>query len=571
MRTRRLEGIPWILAIIIVSLLVGFAASSSVAQLLMPSGEPDNPPALPGQEQPEVLNRGPVHEAFAEPINLQAQSGLIAPERPPPNIVELPPEQRPLGLQYAWIPGYWSWDADRRGYIWVSACWRVAPPRMSWVPGYWAQVSGGWEWVAGFWTPAGVQEIEYLPVPPTVGDLEPYGPQPSADTIWVPPCMYWVQGRYVRRSGYWLAAQSDWVWVPAHYIMTPRGYVFAAGHWDYALERRGVLFAPVYFPSGAYRRAAFTFSPRIVIDIGLLRFSLFAYPRYSHYYFGDYYDDAYLNIGIFPWFDSHRRHTWYDPVYEHARWRHRRSEPRWEEQRREEYNRRRADTNLRPARTYREQESRVAKLPEAQRRAVQVTRPIDSLASRHESPMKFERLTTAKRQEVQKQAAAVHTFGNERNRWESPSASQQKTPSPDSERRERVVQRIPERRETLQPTKEERKAVVTPPGVEHRESVHPSMDRKGVVVPPAIEHRETVQPRDHKVTVTPPVIQRESVVAPPRESRSREPERVRIPTPPIVGQSGRSGIFQRGPPSQPSDEGKGNAGNDFRKGRGSSR
>jgi hypothetical protein len=223
-----------------VSLLVGFIADTGVAQQLTP-GASDNPPAVPAQEQPEVLSRGPVHEAFAEPVTLQQQSGLIASERPPQDIVEVPPNERPQGQQFVWIPGYWSWDADRNGYIWVSACWRVAPPKMSWVPGYWSQVSGGWEWIAGFWTPVGVKEIEYLSAPPTVGDLEPYGPAPSTDTIWVPPCMYWIQGQYVRRAGYWLAAQSDWVWVPAHYVSTPRGYIFAAGHWDYSLERRGVF------------------------------------------------------------------------------------------------------------------------------------------------------------------------------------------------------------------------------------------------------------------------------------------------------------------------------------------
>jgi hypothetical protein len=176
--------------------------------------------------------------------------------------------------------------------------------------------------------------------------------------------MYWVQGQYVRRAGYWLAAQPNWVWAPSHYVVTPRGYIFAEGHWDYSLERRGVLFAPVYFPASVYGRSDFTYSPSIVIDMGLLRVNLFAYPRYSHYYFGDYYDDAYLRIGIYPWFDSQRLHTWYDPIYEHDRWRNRRSEPRWEERERGKYNRRRADKDLRPARTYREQKSRLVKLRE---------------------------------------------------------------------------------------------------------------------------------------------------------------------------------------------------------------
>ncbi len=108
-------------------------------------------PPIPAQEQPEVLTRGPVHEAFAEPVNLQVQAGLVAPNQPPANIEEIPPAERPQGDQYVWVPGYWSWDADRNNYIWVSGCWRAAPPNMYWVPGYWSQVSRGWEWVAGFW------------------------------------------------------------------------------------------------------------------------------------------------------------------------------------------------------------------------------------------------------------------------------------------------------------------------------------------------------------------------------------------------------------------------------------
>ncbi|MCF7818583.1 MAG: hypothetical protein K9M54_11955, partial [Kiritimatiellales bacterium] len=176
------------------------------------------PPATPAEEQPEVLSRGPVHEAFAEPVPMELQAGLIAPQQPPPNIEELPPTEKPKGQQFVWIPGYWAWDADRNGYIWVSACWRVPPPKMSWVPGYWAQVSGGWQWIAGFWTPANIRDIQYLPAPPPVGDIEPVGSPPSVDMIWVPPCMYWSQGLYVRRSGYWLDAQSNWVWVPSHYV-----------------------------------------------------------------------------------------------------------------------------------------------------------------------------------------------------------------------------------------------------------------------------------------------------------------------------------------------------------------
>ena len=35
----------------------------------------DTPPATPAGEQPEVLSRGPVHEAFAAPVDIQLQGG----------------------------------------------------------------------------------------------------------------------------------------------------------------------------------------------------------------------------------------------------------------------------------------------------------------------------------------------------------------------------------------------------------------------------------------------------------------------------------------------------------------
>ncbi len=108
-------------------------------------GAADEPPPVPAQEQPEVLTSGPVHEAFAEPVNLQVQGGLVAPIEPPANIVEYPPAERPAGSQYVWVPGYWAWDNDRHDYIWVSACWRAVPPNRYWVPGYWSRAANGWE------------------------------------------------------------------------------------------------------------------------------------------------------------------------------------------------------------------------------------------------------------------------------------------------------------------------------------------------------------------------------------------------------------------------------------------
>jgi WXXGXW repeat (2 copies) len=82
----------------------------------------EQPPPIPAEEQAEVQTRGPVNEAFAQPVNLQDQTGFVAPTQPPADIEEVPPAERPAGDQFAWVPGYWAWDSDRNGYIWVSGC-----------------------------------------------------------------------------------------------------------------------------------------------------------------------------------------------------------------------------------------------------------------------------------------------------------------------------------------------------------------------------------------------------------------------------------------------------------------
>jgi hypothetical protein len=470
-------------------------------------------PLVPPEEQPagvEVLTRGPVNEAFDEPVSLQAEAGLVAPSQPPPNIEEVPPADRPQGNRYVWVPGYWSWDADRNDFIWVSACWRVAPPNMYWVPGYWTPVTGGWEWVPGFWAPAGTRSIDYLPAPPETVDIEAPGPPPAQDRVWVPGCWYWYQNRYVRRPGYWLQAQPGWVWVPSHYHWSPRGYVFAEGHWDYVVAQRGVLFAPVYFPSSVYARVGFSYSPTIAIDIWLLVANLFAYPRYSHYYFGDYYDDAYLRVGIYPRFDCERIHTWYDPGYQYDRWRGRRIDPRWEERQRQDYDRRRADRDLRPARTYHEQEARMGKLPEPQRRTIGLAGPLRTIVERQASPPKLEQINTEQRQKIAKSGSDVRRFRDERVKWEAPAVA----PS-------------------VAPRAGESKGRVTPPA-----------ENRGSTMPP-VEARGQKGGAEHAA----PIVS-------PRDVHLTRPERVRISTSPIVGKPiVESGKVKKTPPA-PSGERK---------------
>ncbi len=385
--------------------------------------------SLPSEEETpatEVLTSGPVHEAFAEPVDLQPEPGLVVPQEPPADIQEVPPEDQPDGADVAWVPGYWAWDADRQGFVWVSGCWRAAPPDTHWVPGYWVQVPDGWQWVSGFWQQEDVGGVVYIAETPPVQDVEPPGPAPAEESVWVPPCPYWQHDRYVVRRGYWLTLRQGWVWVPSHYVWTPRGYVFIRGHWDFALDRRGVLFAPVYFPRVIYLRHGFVYRPVIVVDLTLLTGDLFVYPRYCHYYFGDYYDDAFLVVGIYPWCDSFRLRKWWDPIFVYDRWRHRRTDPLWEKHKRDDYDRRRADRRLRPPRTYGDMLHRLAGLSPSEQKGHRYARPFSSVVAGNEGPRRFHKVSTVQgRQRIDRQANDVRTSRREREQRESTGPSPQ--------------------------------------------------------------------------------------------------------------------------------------------------
>src|SRR6185437_845057 len=77
------------------------------------------PPPIPPEEV-EVLARGPVHEAYAEPTEVRPDPSPVIPRQPPAPIEELPPDQRPEGDNVQWIPGYWAWQTDPGDFVWVS-------------------------------------------------------------------------------------------------------------------------------------------------------------------------------------------------------------------------------------------------------------------------------------------------------------------------------------------------------------------------------------------------------------------------------------------------------------------
>ena len=375
----------------------------------------------PPPEGVEVLTRGPVHEAFAQPVIMDEGAGFMINHKPPAPLDEIIPDDKPAGNHIVWIPGYWSWDSDRGDFIWVSGCWRAVPPNSSWVPGYWAEGRGGYQWIAGFWTTADTEEIEYLPAPPATLEEGPQGAG-SPDSIWIPGCWVRHEDRYVWRPGFWEQARSNWVWEPAHYVSTPRGWVYVEGYWDYPLDRRGVAFLPVYCSPSLYGRADFRYSPDIVLDLDALTLNLFISPERHHYYFGDYYGSEYSRQGYSPWYEVREHHDWYDPIFIHQQWQHR-DDHQWVDHQREGYDHRRDDKSLRPARTYESMRTQVAHLPEKDRNEVRLARPMKEVVSAKTTPFKFETLDTKRHEETASRDKEVRDYKDKRSQWESPSAA----------------------------------------------------------------------------------------------------------------------------------------------------
>jgi hypothetical protein len=298
----------------------------------------------------EVLTKGAVHEAFAQPVVFNPTPSAVVPNKPPEPVEEMPPEQKPAGDHVVWIAGYWSYEADQQKFIWTSGIWRAMPAGVEWVPGYWNPADSGYQWVGGFWRKdTGQTQVTYLPQePPKTLEQGPVGTAPSADYVWVPGHWFWRGDHYAWRPGFYAAANPDWIWVPANYVWTPNGYVFVDGHWDYAMEHRGVFFAPVVFRPGVYIGAGFVYSPVVAMDFGVCTGCLFCRP--GCYCFGDYYGPAFVGIGIYPWFAYHGRFG-YDPCFAYYGWRYH-GNPGWRAGLMVDYRFRIGHPDARPPHTY---------------------------------------------------------------------------------------------------------------------------------------------------------------------------------------------------------------------------
>ncbi|HEY3787397.1 MAG TPA: hypothetical protein VGL71_01025 [Urbifossiella sp.] len=293
----------------------------SLALALLPNGIAFGQDATPNNE-PQVQARGPVHEAFARPDVTPVSP--IVPKEPPAPIKELPPLIRPDLDGVQWIPGYWSYDDESKDYLWVSGTWRVTPPGQQWVPGSWAKAKDGWQWQHGFWgptDPGGVKPFDAMP--PKSLEAGPSSPSPNDDSFYTPGQWVFQNDEWVWQPGSWVPNKANMTYVPPQYLPNQNGSLYVPGYWDYPLQDRGMLFAPVAFGGSPYLG---TYQPSYGVGLGGLLGSLFIGTNTGNYYFGNYYGNGYRSLGYVPWTSYGRRG--YDPLLNYYSWANR-GTPGW--------------------------------------------------------------------------------------------------------------------------------------------------------------------------------------------------------------------------------------------------
>ncbi len=396
------------------SIVIVFAGSGFLCRAEEPSSPAtDEPPKLP--KGVEILARGPVHEAFAapggEPLPTQA-----VPKRPPKPLDEVPPADKPEG-KVVWIGGYWSWDDERKDFLWVSGLWRTPPPHKQWIPGYWRERGEQWQWVVGFWTDAvgedkSTKDVAYLPKPPVMPNVAPMGAAPADDCFYVPGAWTWSPAArsYAWRAGYWARMQPGYVWVADRYLWTPNGYIFVPGYWDLAVNRRGLLYAPVYVQPQVVA-VGLTYMPYYVVGDAFLLETLFVRPAFCHYYFGDYYGPAYARMGYESIFLHGGRR--YDSIVVYETWAHR-AQPNWVSAQINIVNYRNRGAMALPPRTLVQQTTLVQK-------NASVLMPASELMAA--KGMRTTPMNTSMRAAAQGQAASIQQAATQRIAAEKPSAA----------------------------------------------------------------------------------------------------------------------------------------------------
>jgi hypothetical protein len=403
--------------VVAVMVLGGLQVASSQIELAPPG--PASAAGGGDEEGYETLTQGPIHEAFANPADLEAAPTPVAPKQPPPDVPEEPPEYMPEGS--LWIPGYWLWDEDRDEFIWVTGAARVPPPNQRWVPGYYVEADGGFQRVSGFWVETELQEVQYVETaPPQTLEVGPSSPAPTEEHFWVPGNWVYHDTGHRWQAGYWAPYQPDWIWVPARWVWTPAGFVYCSGFWDYRMGHRGCIFAPVYFNTTVYTQPNWVYRPWCVIPTNNLFIHLWIRPRWSCYYFGNYYGPQFVNRGFIPWANltvvTRQRYV-YDPFYTYARVHYRRQGVDFIGRVQGWHNHFDRHPDLRPARTWREQQT-IVRTTRTTVETQLIARTVRDAARSSDMPVRLARLDERNHREIREHADRIREINSQRARVE---------------------------------------------------------------------------------------------------------------------------------------------------------
>jgi hypothetical protein len=234
---------------------------------------------------------------------------MLAPKAPPPPVPELPPETKPAGNDVRWVPGYWMWQEEKKDFVWVSGFWRDIPPGRDWSPGEWKKQGEEYRYEPGFWKPTTMNQWRIdLPEPPKPLNMEPNTPAPHTGMTWVPGGWVYSEsaGQYAWRPGYWTDPPGNMVYQPEHYRQTPYGYSYVPGYWDYNVEDRGLLYAPVYFDQPYWNTPGWSYRPSFAFNLGYgagwgtgaFFAGLSIGPGFGSYYYGPYGSGWSFGLGI---------------------------------------------------------------------------------------------------------------------------------------------------------------------------------------------------------------------------------------------------------------------------------
>lgn len=271
-------------------------------------------PLFLSSAQVEPLRQGPIHEAYALPVKGLALSPIQ--QEPPQPILEGIPRQR--SDDAVWIQGYWAFSPEKNDFIWISGIWRRPPPGHNWNAGFWRSFDDGWVWIPGFWSASASDAWTFLPKMPPEPIEEDVQNAPGNDYFWMPG--YWKfsdkSQDYEWIGGQWYPFDPAWVLVPAHYTWRPEGYLFIPAYWDWPLEERGDLYAPVMIP--ADMRYSLNYTPYMIIEVPvILEYMTLYYPNYlCHlYHHFHYHPDFWITFPGTPawwWWDSWWCFSWHN-------------------------------------------------------------------------------------------------------------------------------------------------------------------------------------------------------------------------------------------------------------------